>query len=343
MAGEDKTAQRDIVVGADLPLMLIGICTRKRHASLDRLLVSFTEMTLPLRHKIALVIVENDTELTVDRIVADRALPFPADVVLEPNAGLSNARNRLLEEADSRGAAILICVDDDEIVLPGWARGYEVGFERLLHRDVLMGWVDFAFEGRKSPWMTPTDLGRQIFGRRRNIRSTTNYAMRRAVFAKVDGLGMRFDTQFNTSGGEDTEFFMRLSREHARYTATVPQARSVEYITEDRATLRWMLSRAWTQNIVYFRILHDVRRKRRGHTRAETVKFVLRISRIRLWRALKKTAFIFRGTKPLLPRLQENAGLILVEIVSFFAAFGFIFGAKANTYMDHKKTETMDV
>ena len=312
--------------------MLIGVCTHRRHEPLRRLLQSFAELTLPLRHRIALVVVENDKELTITEMVAEQALPFPADVVLEPNAGLSNARNRLLDEAIARDAEILICVDDDEVVVPGWARGFEVGFERLAHCDVLMGWVDFAFEGEKSPWMTPHDLGRQVFGQQRDISSTTNYGVRRSTFFDGDGQAIRFDPKYNTSGGEDTVYFLQLRKKRRDRFGTVPQARSIEYITEDRATLRWMLSRAWTQNICFYRILCEHYRTESGRVPIRAYRIIWRHTIIRLFRFFVRLSKLFAGQGPLGLRLKKNIGLVLFEAVTVASFFGFMVGVQSNTY-----------
>lgn len=109
------------------------ICTRNRAASLDRALTSATRLRIPPGLAWELIVVDNGSSDTTPAVVASFADRLPIRHVLESVAGLSNARNRGVAEA--QGA--LICWTDDDVELDAeWLTAY---------RDAARAYPDAAF------------------------------------------------------------------------------------------------------------------------------------------------------------------------------------------------------
>ena len=102
--------------------MLVGICTYKRPAMLSNLLAVCFKLEPPPGQTLALLIVDNDPECTAKAAVetARQVSPVPIHYHAEPQRGISNARNRVLQEALSLNASCLALIDDDEIMKPDW-------------------------------------------------------------------------------------------------------------------------------------------------------------------------------------------------------------------------------
>jgi glycosyltransferase involved in cell wall biosynthesis len=102
------------------------VCTRNRAESLDRLLHCFLAVNLPDAADWEFLIVNNGSTDDTEAVVARFAGQMPLRCINEPKAGLSNARNRGLEEA--RGDYI-IWTDDDvvphEDFLPAYLRAFK--------------------------------------------------------------------------------------------------------------------------------------------------------------------------------------------------------------------------
>jgi succinoglycan biosynthesis protein ExoM len=73
----------------------------------------------------------------------------------------------------------------------------------------------------------------------------TNNVLLDARLVRADGLGLRFDERFGISGGEDTVFAHDIRQAGARIVWT-NLAIVTETVTPDRATMRWLLSRAFS-------------------------------------------------------------------------------------------------
>lgn len=111
------------------------ICTRNRAASLDRALQSAARLRIPTGLRWELLIIDNGSSDGTPAVVAAFADRLPVRHVFEPEAGLSNARNRGVAEA--RGA--LICWTDDDVELdPEWLAAYN---------DAALKFPDAAFFG----------------------------------------------------------------------------------------------------------------------------------------------------------------------------------------------------
>lgn len=125
------------------------ICTRNRAASLDRALTSATRLRVPPGLAWELIVVDNGSSDTTAAVVASFADRLPIRHVFEPVAGLSNARNRGVAEA--QGA--LICWTDDDVELdPEWLAAYRDAAAAFPDAAFFAGNVTPVLEGPTPAW-----------------------------------------------------------------------------------------------------------------------------------------------------------------------------------------------
>ena len=101
--------------------ILIACCTCKRPKMLMQALDSINNLNFP-DIKVELLIIDNDKYLTAKNIVSNfsEKSKIVVHYISEPQRGLANARNRVLEEAIKLNASHLAFFDDDEIVDKNW-------------------------------------------------------------------------------------------------------------------------------------------------------------------------------------------------------------------------------
>src|SRR3989441_8431471 len=96
------------------PSCSVVICTRNRPAQLDQCLEAASRLTYP---KFDVLVVDNAPTDTRSRDVASR---WGVRYVIEPEPGLSRARNRGARACDSE---IIAYLDDDAVPEPEWLSG----------------------------------------------------------------------------------------------------------------------------------------------------------------------------------------------------------------------------
>lgn len=180
-----------------------------------------------------LLVIDNASTDTTPALLAAsgwRLAGMDIHIVREEKLGLSNARNRALQEA--RGEYILF-MDDDETPDPAWLIAYEQAM-REHQPDALGGRIEVFFEdGERPAWLQDELLGflgkldhgeaRWLIERAKPIFGG-NFAFRRSVFERIGNFDARLGRQGAANiGGEDTEIYRRLL-EHGCRVRWVPQA-----------------------------------------------------------------------------------------------------------------------
>jgi glycosyltransferase involved in cell wall biosynthesis len=125
------------------------ICTRNRAAQLANVLESVANLRTPKGLRWELIVVDNgssDNTAEVARSFRDR---LPIRVVREDTPGLSNARNRGVEEA----AGAYICWTDDDLLLdPRWLEAYAAAFKRHPEAAVFGGKIIPVLQAPTPDW-----------------------------------------------------------------------------------------------------------------------------------------------------------------------------------------------
>lgn len=192
--------------------------------------------------KLHILVVDNDGAQSgrpnFDTFV--KAYDVPARYVSEPKAGLSFARNRALDE--SAEMDLVAFLDDDEVGDPEWLYRMILAMDRY-HADVVAGPIRPLLMTGSPKWI---ERGGFFSSAQRSSGSvlahvaTDNVMMRPSVFRTF-----RFDEQFNTSGGEDTHFFLRVHGAGLRMI-WAHDACVGTWVPAERANAKWIIGRAFS-------------------------------------------------------------------------------------------------
>jgi glycosyltransferase involved in cell wall biosynthesis len=225
----------------------VAVCvsTYLRPIGLSRLLLSLSALEFR-KHRavtVELVVVDNDATGSAAATVAavSAAIHSPIRYAIEPERGISFARNRTA--ALARDADYVAFVDDDTVVAPDWLD--ELLDAAVEHgADIVAGPVPPIFESPPPPWIIAGRFFERVAyptGTVLTWNSLPNVLIRRAVLDRLPG---PFDPRFALTGGEDTLMIMQLVRTGARLV-WCNEAVTPEYIPNNRATMRWLLRRAY--------------------------------------------------------------------------------------------------
>ena len=203
------------------PSASVCICTYNRSESLQRTLNSFaSQIGIDLGLVEVLVVDNNCTDGTLTVVEAFRER-LPIRRVMESRQGLAYARNRAV--TDFRGD-VLLFVDDDVRLGPGWLAAYQDAFHRFQDADYFGGRILPDWGKAKPRWIRDKPLslidGALVWfdhgSETRPVRATeptpfgASFAIRRRLFEKI-GL---FRVDLGTGGTglgrwEETEFLIR--------------------------------------------------------------------------------------------------------------------------------------
>jgi len=129
----------------------VVICTYRRSGSLARTLASIAETEQPLTAEWEVLVVDNADCAETRRVAEGYRDRLPLAVLVEPEAGLSRARNAAVRKLD---CDYLIWTDDDVAVSPQWLRSYEAAFVTNPDAAFFGGPILPDFEGRPPAWLT---------------------------------------------------------------------------------------------------------------------------------------------------------------------------------------------
>ncbi len=131
-------------------LVTVSICTWNRSNLLDQTLRRMTEMTVPDGIEWELILVDNNSTDDTPGVVGRFDGLLPIRYIVEPKAGLSNARNTAVRHANG---TYVVWTDDDVLVDPGWLQSYVSGFKRYPDASIFGGPILPWFEGDGPDWL----------------------------------------------------------------------------------------------------------------------------------------------------------------------------------------------
>jgi glycosyltransferase involved in cell wall biosynthesis len=200
-------------------LITVALCTHNHADRLGQTLADLKKLASP-ESPWEIVVIDNACSDDTPRILSDSGwhpLGVPVRIVREMRLGLSNARNRALEEASGE---YLLFIDDDETPDPGWLIAYEQAM--VAHSpDALGGRIEVMFEhGGRPDWLQDEllgFLGHLDHGEDRWLTENNtpfyggNFAVKKDIFARVGVFDADLGRKGSVNaGGEDTEFYRRL-------------------------------------------------------------------------------------------------------------------------------------
>jgi len=197
----------------------------------------FRKMPTP---DLVVVVVDNDPARSAEEICSAVSLPWPLKYAPEPRRGIAQARNRSIREAED--ADFIAFIDDDEYPSTVWLDEL-LWTQTTFVADVVCGPVLPDFDDDVPNWVRAGkffDRAIQDSGRAADSCYTGNALIRRALFDRLS----LFDERFALTGGEDTQFFLRV-RQSGFTIVSSRHAVVHEPVPRSRGNLRWVLQRAY--------------------------------------------------------------------------------------------------
>ena len=216
-------------------LTSVIVCTYNRCESLRTTLEALAAQTLQAGLAMEVVVVDNNSRDQTPQVVQEAAVrnPWPVRYVVEPQQGLSYARNRGIGEA---AGEVVAFTDDDALPEPGWVRTLVQAMTQ--HRaDAAGGKILPRWLATPPAWLTDGMLRQELWdtlalldhgpeivmadGTSLNVLYGANMAFRKSVFQELGGfrtdLGRR---GAQLSGGDDTDIVGRLLKAGKRIVYT---------------------------------------------------------------------------------------------------------------------------
>ena len=238
--------------------MTVAICvaTYARCEGLRQLLESLAALQLDEpAPALRVVVVDNDAAASARAAVEGlKGFPWPCEYVVEPQRGISAARNAAVRAAGD--VDFVAFVDDDEWVEPDWLAELLRVQARTL-ADVVVGPVLPEFATEPPSWLTQ---GRflQPYEHAPDqplwYAYTGNSLVRRAALEPRDA---PFSEQFGLLGGEDTHFFMRVYLKGGKIVWAA-NARAHEAVPPTRMTQSWLVRREYRRGNTLSLCLRDL-------------------------------------------------------------------------------------
>ncbi|HEY8572376.1 glycosyltransferase family 2 protein [Phenylobacterium sp.] len=219
----------------------VGVCTFRRPAVAETL-ASLGRQQLPAGVRLRVIVADNDEQPSAEATVRAVAQAHGLDLayVHAPARNISLARNACLEAAQGR---FLAFIDDDETATPGWLAALLAEADRGSW-DAVLGPVKAVYGDDAPEWIAAGDFhstapvevnGKILKGYAGNV------LIRRST---IEPLGLRFDLARGRQGGEDDDFFYRLT-DAGGAIGFAPDALAYEPVPAGRASLRWLLKRSF--------------------------------------------------------------------------------------------------
>ena len=217
----------------------IVILTYRREALVAKAVESCVNQTNTLNLTFQIVVVDNSADRSARAVIEGLAERHETPIVYvsEPRQNISLARNAGIAESRAR---LIAFIDDDETASPEWLQ-HLVETQREYKADVVFGPVLPVFEGgAPPPWA-------RLYTRNHNAATGTpiSYGTTANVLFNRDTCVFQaqpFDPALGLTGGEDTDFFMRLSR-MGRKQVWCAEAKVNEFVPDERLRVRYFLRR----------------------------------------------------------------------------------------------------
>ena len=309
--------------------MLVSICviTYQRPEGLRRLIDGLNKLTFQSLDtpEIEVIVVDNDKVGSAVEFCKQVQSDFKWSLksCIEPQRGISSARNRAIATA-SEHTDFVAMIDDDEVPEPSW-------LERLLlvqqkyDADVVSGPVLPYFQDDYVPnWVTKGNFFQQpryTTGKLMQVAFTNNVLVRAEIFRKLDYI---FDERFALTGGEDSHLFMRLFQAGYKFV-WADEAIVHEWIPKSRTTAKFLLRRnyhTWSTHSLIEQELYP------------SIK-------VQAMRAAKGIGLILIGLILLIPSLVQGYHASIKALLYIFRGMGTLVGLLGIHYQEYKHIHTV--
>ena len=180
---------------------------------------------------------------------------MPLTYVLEPRAGLTYARNKILETLQGMRADWVGSVDDDQIIFPDWLIQMVTAIQQYPDTHMFVGNWRRIRPASMPDWYPSVIVNDNIRDGAQISTGGANYAYHFSVIDE-NAHGLKFDMAYNLIGGEDTDFSKQYTHTGGiiRY---VKRAITEEDIHPERATLKARLTRSLVVEYNLAKIRHQ--------------------------------------------------------------------------------------
>lgn len=226
--------------------VLISVCTYLRPNMLERALNNIKELTTLNDAEVQVLIVDNDENCSAKEVVEKVSKDFPYKIYykIQPERGLSNARNKVLESALELNADYIACFDDDDSPDKNWLfelMKFEKEMKEKKQKEVIVTGPAFSRFDKKYPKYITMNFRSKTTkktGQLRHTAATGNVLIPVEVVKK----GVFFDNCYKFMGGEDGEFFQK-AQTFGFEIYWCNEAIIYENITEEKANIKRILNR----------------------------------------------------------------------------------------------------
>ncbi|MDP8935368.1 MAG: glycosyltransferase [Cyanobacteriota bacterium] len=230
-----------------LALVSICIATYKRPEGLKRLILALNQLTFSTATPpdIEIVIVDNDAAGSARALCEEirSQIRWQLKYDVEPEPGVTYARNRTIANA-SENTNFIAIIDDDEVPDSQWLDQL-LKVQREYNVDVVTGPIYPCFEDKNTPeWIKKGQFfepNSYETGHLLNAAFTGNVLVRAEC---LKGINPVFDHRFAFKGSEDTHLFMRLVNSGYKIVWS-KQAVVQEWIPASRTKLNWLIKRSF--------------------------------------------------------------------------------------------------
>ena len=222
----------------------VCVATCGRPIGLARLLGALEVLDLPEGTGLQVVVVDNDPEESARTVCREATARYAYSLryVVEKSRGIPFARNAALAVALPESDFVAF-IDDDEVPEPGWL-GELLRVQARTGADVVSGPCLPRYLQPPPRWIAEGafhETPRHPTGTPRPGAFTHNVLVHASVFRVLD---RHFDESMALNGGDDREFFGRVSDAGFRIV-WADDAVVHESVPASRATLRWLVGRGF--------------------------------------------------------------------------------------------------
>ncbi len=235
-------------------LSAVGICTYRRPDGLRSVLSSLQRQRPGSEGALnaIVIVVDNSPEGSARDICSDFGSESGVNYVHEPRKGLSNARNAAIEAALRLGAARIAFIDDDEMATEHWLAELSECMDRA-GSIVAAGPTFPLFAEPPTSWI-PIEAYAYTAKVRGGIAHDASSANMLIDLQRLNSLGLKFEAEFNESGGEDTQLMARLAALGEKI-AWAEKAIVWDQIPQERMRPAWLFRRWYRTGITESRVL----------------------------------------------------------------------------------------
>ncbi len=219
----------------------VAICTYRRLAVAETL-ASVAAQDLPAGVAVRVIVADNDETPEAEARIREvgRACGLDLAYIHAPARNISLARNACLDAGQGEFLAFL---DDDETAAPNWLAALQAEASRG-GWDAVLGPVRGVYAADAPAWLKAGDFhstGPVQVGDRILKGYAGNVLIRRSA---IESRALRFDLARGRQGGEDDDFFYRLT-DAGGTIGFAPEALAYEPVPPGRASLAWLLTRSF--------------------------------------------------------------------------------------------------